>query len=58
MESEEGYKLTSSGRVTTRLYATLNISDERPFYKYIGKHNLQYDPHNKAYYIELYKERR
>lgn len=53
LESEEGYKLGRQTYSGGRFYATINIASEKPFYKYIGGHALQFDDYNNAYYVEL-----
>lgn len=53
LESEEGFRLNRQTHSGSRWYVTVNIASEKPFYKYIGGHALQFDDYNNAYYVEL-----
>ena len=54
LEDAKGYVLrVPSKNGTTRAWARINIPSEKPFYPYIGSHDLKYDRDNDAFYVEL-----
>jgi hypothetical protein len=50
--SDKGYKISRNPSQTTRGYLQIPVDDESTKV-YVGKHKMQYDDHNEAYYITV-----